>query len=70
LWRIIRPDAVEVLYNAKARASLSHYFSVMENKKPAKFMVSRAIEVEKIEGLDLEELWKLHEEKMKQLKDA
>ncbi len=70
MWRIIRPDAVEVLYNAKARASLSHYFSVMENKKPAKFMVSRAIEVEKIEGLDLEELWKLHEEKMKEFKEA
>lgn len=70
MWKIIRPDAVEVLYDEKARASLSHYFSVMENKKPAKFIISRAIEVERIEGFGLEELWKLHEEKMKRFKEV
>lgn len=70
MWRILRPDAMEVLRDTKARLSLSHYFSVVENKKPAKFVVSRAIEVGEIKGLDLEELWKYHGEKMKEFKEA
>jgi len=69
MWRILRPDALEVLKDEKARSSLKHYFSVMENKKPAKFMVSRAIEVEDFRNLSLEELWKLHEEKMKEFRE-
>jgi len=35
MWAVWRPDAIAVLRDKKARASLNRYFSVMQNEKPA-----------------------------------
>ncbi len=59
----VRPDAVEALYNETLRRCLSWYYAVMENRKPAKFVIAKSIQVnEKIENLDLDSLWDLHRE--------
>ncbi len=43
MWAIWRPDARTVLRNKKARASLSRYFDVMEDDKPARFLIAKKL---------------------------
>ncbi|MEM2500181.1 MAG: LAGLIDADG family homing endonuclease [Candidatus Bathyarchaeia archaeon] len=61
MWRIFRRDAVEVLYDERVRASLSRYFAVMNDEKPAKFMIAKKIPAEFDEDEPLESLWAKHE---------
>ncbi|MBS7654354.1 MAG: LAGLIDADG family homing endonuclease [Candidatus Bathyarchaeia archaeon] len=61
MWRILRKDAVEVLYDEGARASLSRYFAVMMDRKPAKFMIAKRVPAEFDENDTLEDLWAEHE---------
>lgn len=60
MWRIIRPDAVAVLSDHMARKSLARYFSVVENEKPAKFMIAKKLEATFPPEASLKELWRLH----------
>ncbi|RJS78634.1 radical SAM protein [Candidatus Bathyarchaeota archaeon] len=60
MWRIIRPDAVAVLEDKAARKSLARYFSVMENSKPAKFLIAKKIPADFNEEDCLEDLWREH----------
>ena len=62
MWRIIRRDAVSVLEDKNARESLSRYFDVMQDDKPAKFLIAKKIPADFDEDDSLRNLWSLHEE--------
>jgi len=61
MWRIFRRDAVEVLCDERARASLARYFAVMQDKKPAKFMIAKRLPAEFDETSPLRDLWVKHD---------
>lgn len=67
MWGLLRPDAVAVLRDGKARQSLRRYFSVMEGESPARFLICRRIPVEVDLSIPEEELWRAHEKGMKEL---
>ncbi|PVX23683.1 MAG: radical SAM protein [Candidatus Bathyarchaeum sp.] len=58
---IWRPDAKTVLTDKKARASLKRYFDVMQDDKPAKFLIAKKLPVAFSKNDSLTKLWKLHE---------
>jgi len=60
MWRILRRDAETVLNDKMARKSLARYFSVMQNEKPAKFMIAKKLPAEFSEHDSIEELWQKH----------
>ncbi|MEM3550790.1 MAG: radical SAM protein [Candidatus Bathyarchaeia archaeon] len=62
MWRLIRPDAVNVLKDIKARKSLARYFDVAQDEKPAKFMIAKKLAVCFKEDSSIEELWEKHKE--------
>ena len=59
---IWRPDIKAVLMNNKARASLARYFAVMEDSKPAKFLIAKKIFANFSKNDSLTKLWTLHEQ--------
>lgn len=63
MW--LRPDAVAVWKNPIVKERLSWYYSVMRDEMPAKFMICKKIYVDYDRNADVEELWKIHEEKSK-----
>jgi putative pyruvate formate lyase activating enzyme len=60
MWRILRPDAAAVLNDEMARRSLTRYFAVMQDEKPAKFVIAKKLPVEFGEKDSVEELWREH----------
>ena len=64
MWRILRPDAIAVLRDRKARESLGRYFAVMEGKLPARSLVCKRVAVKELSGSQ-EKLWNAHERGMK-----
>jgi putative pyruvate formate lyase activating enzyme len=62
MWAIWRPDSRAVLWDKKARASLARYFAVMEDDKPAKFLIARKLPATFSDEDSFKELWKLHEQ--------
>ena len=60
MWKLLRSDAVEVLKDKGAQASLGRYFAVMQNEKLAKFMMAKKVSAEFGEDDSLEELWQKH----------
>jgi putative pyruvate formate lyase activating enzyme len=60
MWVHLRPDAVEVLKDKKAQVALARYFAVLQNKKPAKFMIAKRLAVEFSGNNSVEELWQKH----------
>ena len=66
MWAIWRPDAKAVLMNKKARASLARYFAVMEDDKPAKFLIAKKLPAAFNKNDSLTKLWKLHEQLTKE----
>lgn len=63
---IWRPDAKAVLMNKKVRKSLARYFDVMENNKPAKFLIAKKLPATFSKNDSLTELWNLHEQLIKE----
>ncbi|MEM3010711.1 MAG: radical SAM protein [Candidatus Bathyarchaeia archaeon] len=61
MWSFLRPDAITVLKDKKARESLARYFNVMENKTPAKFLIAKKLPANFSKDDSTEELWQLHE---------
>jgi putative pyruvate formate lyase activating enzyme len=61
MWRNIRPDAVAILNNELARKSLSRYFAIMQNQKPAKFVIAKNLQAEFCSEYSLQTLWQKHE---------
>jgi putative pyruvate formate lyase activating enzyme len=62
MWAIWRPDSKAVLQDKRARASLARYFAVMEDDKPAKFLIAKKLPAAFGDDDSLEKLWKLHEQ--------
>jgi len=62
MWSFLRPDAVAVLNDEMARKSLARYFAVMQNEKPAKFMIAKRLPADFNEASPLENLWQKHTE--------
>jgi putative pyruvate formate lyase activating enzyme len=60
MWRLLRPDAAAILDDAVARKSLARYFAVMQDKKPAKFLIAKKLPAEFDEHDSLNKLWKQH----------
>ena len=61
MWRIVRPDAAAVLKDKKAQTSLARYFAVMQDERPAKFMMARKLPAQFSENDLTEQLWQKHE---------
>ncbi len=68
MWRVFRPDAVTVLRDQKARKSLSRYFAVVERKLPARFLVCKRVKVKVDLSVSNGELWRAHEQGLKQFR--
>jgi putative pyruvate formate lyase activating enzyme len=60
MWPHLRPDALAVLTEKKARASLARYFDVVQDEKPAKFIIAKKIAAEYSEHDSTKELWQKH----------
>jgi len=60
MWRILRPDARAVLSDKMARKSLARYFAVMQDEKPAKFVIAKKLPAEFSEKDPIERLWREH----------
>src|SRR3972149_2555751 len=58
-----RPDALAVLYNEKATHSIPRYFSVMQDEKPAKFMIARRLSADFTQENTPEQLCNQHDER-------
>ncbi len=61
MWAVWRPDALTVLRDKRARASLARYFDVMRDDKPAKFVIAKKLPANFSENDSPSELWKLHD---------
>jgi putative pyruvate formate lyase activating enzyme len=64
MWRLIRRDAASVLTDRNARLSLSRYFAVMQDEKPAKFRIAKLLPSSFDRNASIDELWSLHEKQM------
>jgi len=62
----IRPDSVYALEDEEIRGVLKNYVNVVSNKAIAKFLLLKCFDVEIKGDLSLEELWKLHDNLMKE----
>ena len=62
MWATWRPDARAVLMDKKARASLARYFDVMEDDKPAKFLIAKKLPANFNKKDSLAKLWKIHDQ--------
>jgi putative pyruvate formate lyase activating enzyme len=60
MWRLLRPEAVTVLRDELAKKSLARYFAVMQDDKPAKFMIAKKIPAQFNENDSAEMLWQEH----------
>ncbi|MEM1618374.1 MAG: radical SAM protein [Desulfurococcaceae archaeon] len=59
----VRPDAITVWNDPEVKQRLSHYYRVMKNEIPAKFLVIKRVGVDVnpySQDLTLEELWSIH----------
>ncbi|MCS7114610.1 MAG: radical SAM protein [Nitrososphaerota archaeon] len=62
MWRYLRPDAVAVLEDEMARKSLARYFDVMQDQKPAKFLIAKKLPADFDEYSPTDKLWQKHAE--------
>ena len=63
MWKLLRPDAAAVVDDEKAQKSLSRYFAVAHNAKPAKFLITKKLAADFAEEDSLETLWKEHQKR-------
>lgn len=62
MWAVWRPDARAVLKDKRVRASLARYFDVMNEEKPAKFMVAKKLSANFSKNDSTSKLWQTHSE--------
>lgn len=65
MWRL-RPDALLVLNDEAAKRSLTRYFEVMKDDKPAKFMIAERLAAEFKEDESAQNLWQKHDALLKE----
>jgi len=67
MWILVRPDAELVWRNREVKERLAWYKAVMDNRKPAKYLIAKRVHVEgELKELSYEELWKRHSEAIKE----
>lgn len=67
----VRPDAITVWNYPEVKERLSHYYSVMKNEKPAKFLVVKKVSINidpYSNDASLEELWIVHRKASEEFK--
>ncbi len=62
MWLFRRPDASKVLQDEKARRSLARYFDVMQDQKPAKFLIAKKMPANFNHEDPTQRLWALHDQ--------
>ncbi|MEB3788172.1 MAG: radical SAM protein [Desulfurococcales archaeon] len=64
-WHIVRPDALQALYDTELRRRLSWYYSVLSGENPPKYRIALGIEApltpEELREADERDLWRVHE---------
>jgi putative pyruvate formate lyase activating enzyme len=65
---MLRPDAVAVLRDGRARESLHRYFEVMEGRLPARFLVCKRVPARVKISASEGELWRAHERGLKEFR--
>jgi putative pyruvate formate lyase activating enzyme len=60
MWKITNPDSAVAPGDELAKRSLARYFDVAQNKKIAKFLISKQISAEFEKNSSIERLWKEH----------
>jgi putative pyruvate formate lyase activating enzyme len=65
MWKL-RPDALSVLNDRSVRRSLERYFAVMQDEKPAKFMIANKLAAEFKESDSTQQLWQRHDALLKE----
>ncbi len=68
-WRFIRPDSISIWNNKNVKKILDHYYKVMKDIIPAKYLIVKRFPVEFDEETDIDELWRLHSEKHREFKE-
>ena len=68
MWPALRPDAVAVLHDKRAKQALGRYFAVMENSLPARFLICARVEVQFDPRASEEQLWEEHERGLRELR--
>jgi len=66
MWTLMRPDAASIIKDDKCKRSLARYFDIFQNKRNAKFLVSKKLEANFSEDDSVDELWKSHEDLLKE----
>jgi len=61
MWAVWRPDALAVLRDKRARSSLARYFDVVENDKPARFLIAKKLPAHFDKDDSLPKLWETHD---------
>jgi len=67
MWRISRPDALDILENESMVKAIHNYFEVMLNRKLSRSKVASMIETERSD--DMDSLWDEHEKNRKEFHD-
>jgi len=60
MWRLIRPDAEQTLHDETCRRSLPRYFGAFQDRRRAKFLISKRLEADFQEDESTEDLWGKH----------
>jgi len=68
VWKVLRPDALTVLNDERARKSLGRYFAVTEGQLPARFLVCKHVAVAVELSAEDDELWNAHERGLKEFR--
>ncbi|MCW4010948.1 MAG: radical SAM protein [Candidatus Bathyarchaeota archaeon] len=61
MWKLLRPNATEVLNDPTLKRSLARYFAVAQNEKPPKFKIAQKTPANFSFNDPLEKLWQEHE---------
>ncbi len=69
MWYLYRPDALVALEDEGVKKALGRYVDIVSEKKLAKFLILKTIEVDFNEEEDEEELWKYHDHMIKKFRD-
>ena len=62
MWALLRPDAISILKDKEAKASLPRYFAILSGEKISRFLIAKKVRVDIDLSSDLSELWKAHDE--------
>jgi putative pyruvate formate lyase activating enzyme len=70
MYGLIRPDALLAFEDEGVKKALGRYVEVSTNRKPAKFLMAKAIPISVELAASEEELWKEHDSRIKEFVNA